>query len=586
MSRHFVRSFLTLAFFFALALNFSSANAQKRRTWDWPVTKTAWTEEDERGFGEFVKALAKTSCQTVDECLRSEANPYRDGDPTDVKFWSDCADWPYFLRGYYSWKNGLPFSYVSEVGSNAGTTEGVDGWVEQRVQYRDWFGNVRERVQMVWGKKPVDPRYSENGNYPNARRTVAPDARGNAVNFFESMDTLQNTVDTGFFRFHPETNAQVDTDFYPVDINPDAVKPGAVAYSPMGHVAIVYDVTPEGRILLFNAHPADKNKPGSGTPVSRSTFETRKEYVRSRAAHGSGLKQWRPFELQGAKWKNGRYTGGRIVFERNENLPWYSTVQFYGTAWNANEDTDATFDINGKTMSYEEFIRRRMATIKLDPVLDLDRKLKEACDLFKVRVNAVQDAVDFGVASQAHPANLPANIFSADGAWEDYSSPSRDIRLRIAFYNMRLDLLDQLKAIKSGDSTVVNRPNLRADLLATYKAASAACTITYRNSADQSVAISGFDSLVKRLPLMSFDPYHCAERRWGATDANELRYCRDDQTKTAWYQAEQTIRNYMDKDWKAEGPIRLEDARDGKLGFGKPGLPDLDIRAFIEKLPQ
>ena len=151
---------------------------------------------------------------------------------------------------------------------------------------------------------------------------------------------------------------------------------------------------------------------------------------------------------------------------------------------------------------------------------------------------------------------------------------------------MRLDLLDQLKAIKSGDASVVNRPNLRSDLLAAYKAASAACTIVYRNSADQNVAIAGFDSLVKRLPLMSFDPYHCPERRWGATDAAELKYCRDDQGKIAWYQAEQTIRNYLDKDWRAAGPISLEDARDGRLGFGKPGAPDLDIRAFIEKLPQ
>ncbi len=40
----------------------------------WRVTKTQWTQSDERAFGEFVHALGTSDCGTMDECLKSSAN--------------------------------------------------------------------------------------------------------------------------------------------------------------------------------------------------------------------------------------------------------------------------------------------------------------------------------------------------------------------------------------------------------------------------------------------------------------------------------------------------------------------------------
>ena len=45
---------------------------------------------------------------------------------------------------------------------------------------------------------------------------------------------------------------------------------------------------------------------------------------------------------------------------------------------------------------------------------------------------------------------------------------------------------------------------------------------------------------------MSFDPYECIERRWGAR-AEELAACTDDESKAHWYKAEQRLRNQIDR---------------------------------------
>ena len=79
------------------------------------IRQEAWTAADERGYGEFIARLGASNCRTVDGCLRNAANPFRASDPQGLRFEADCADLPYFLRFYYAWKRGLPFSYVSDV---------------------------------------------------------------------------------------------------------------------------------------------------------------------------------------------------------------------------------------------------------------------------------------------------------------------------------------------------------------------------------------------------------------------------------------------------------------------------------------
>src|SRR5580658_5212738 len=78
----------------------------------WRILRDHWTADDEAGFGKFVAAIGASNCSSSESCLRDEANPYRKTDQRFIDIDVDCAKLPYLLRGYYAWKNGLPFGYV------------------------------------------------------------------------------------------------------------------------------------------------------------------------------------------------------------------------------------------------------------------------------------------------------------------------------------------------------------------------------------------------------------------------------------------------------------------------------------------
>jgi hypothetical protein len=80
---------------------------------------------------------------------------------------------------------------------------------------------------------------------------------------------------------------------------------------------------------------------------------------------------------------------------------------------------------------------------------------------------------------------------------------------------------------------------------------------------------------------MSFDPYQCIERRWGARDENELSTCRDGAVKRAWYEAEQNLRNQIDRTYDAQMDFTLEELREPGAGKGVASPPDTDTRAYL-----
>ncbi len=40
-----------------------------------------WSEEDERGWRDFIAGLGDADCHSVDQCLHDPANPFRASDP-------------------------------------------------------------------------------------------------------------------------------------------------------------------------------------------------------------------------------------------------------------------------------------------------------------------------------------------------------------------------------------------------------------------------------------------------------------------------------------------------------------------------
>ena len=100
-------------------------------------------------------------------------------------------------------------------------------------------------------------------------------------------------------------------------------------------------------------------------------------------------------------------------------------------------------------------------------------------------------------------------------------------------------------------------------------------------SSDGSKASFGYEEARRRLFRMSFDPYQCIEHRWGAHTPAELSTCRDGARKRAWYVAEQTLRNQLDRTYDARMDFTLADLKTPGPGKGVPSPPDIDVRAYL-----
>jgi hypothetical protein len=80
---------------------------------------------------------------------------------------------------------------------------------------------------------------------------------------------------------------------------------------------------------------------------------------------------------------------------------------------------------------------------------------------------------------------------------------------------------------------------------------------------------------------MSFDPYQCSERRWGATNPGELATCRDGPGKQAWYAAEQNLRDQIDRTYDARMDFTLDELKRPGPGKGVAAPPNVDVRGYL-----
>ena len=87
--------------------------------------------------------------------------------------------------------------------------------------------------------------------------------------------------------------------------------------------------------------------------------------------------------------------------------------------------------------------------------------------------------------------------------------------------------------------------------------------------------------MARRLFALSFDPHHCAERRWGAQDAEELATCADGADKRAWYEAEQRLRNQPDRTYDVRMGFSLADLKKAVPGSGIDQPPGIDVLALL-----
>ncbi len=511
---------LSLALF--LFSHFASAAGR-----EWRV-EHEWTPALESKFSEFVNIMGESGCKSLDACLKStKGNPfYAARTPKDKKFSADCGFFPYALRMYFAWMEGLPFDYVSKP-----------------VQ-----ANPAEETN-------PDIRYTKFGNKPGARFSIT---RGQVLDGPGEIDRMRRGISTATYRMH----YREISDFFPVEIKPRSVRPGTAVYDPSGHAAIVYKIEKDGRVKMMDAHPDNS--------VTRITFD--QKFARSRPTHGAGFRNWRP----------------ELNLSATEKLPGFSIEQ-YGTS----------FELGGEKVTYWDFVRARLGggTLKFSPVSELKTKMLELCSNIHDREAAVQAALRAKINEKAHPEKLPYNIYGTGGEWEEFSSPSRDARLKVAFVEIRTEMERFIGLFKQRSPRIDYKPVpskysprcasgspecfLAASMMSAYEEAvmDRSCIFRYQRS-DGSEKKLSYTDVNQRLFKLSFDPYHCSEQRWGAEDRDELSTCRQSNDKEAWYRAEQNLRNQTERTYDERMDYNV---RDTEARLGVPTAPDVDLWSYLAR---
>ena len=508
----------------------------------WRILKDRWTASDERAWEEFIRAIGESDCRSTDECLKDSANIYRGRNPEGAHFYADCADLPYTLRAYFAWVNGLPFAFASAVAPNGSTR---------------------------------DIRYVAAGNRVVARSAVVTLPGQQPASGLDTLRRITNTVSSAMYRIHPEETRGQPADHYPVSIDPGSIRPGTVVYDPNGHLIVVYRVDPDGRIHYIDAHPDNS--------ITRGVYG--RKFVRARPSMGAGFKNWRPVRLVGAtRAADGSLVGGHYEFAADEELEDFSVEQYYGNEAPDRQRWQAgTFAFEGQRLDYYDWVRAAVAgrTLVYDPLKETRNMVAALCDDIRYRVHAVNEAIAARIHAKPQPDRLPRNIYGTDGEWETYSTPSRDARLKTSFMELRSEVERFVTLAGEGSARIdYAGDDIRADILAAWREEAAACRIAYTNTAGGEVALS-FEAVADRLFDLSFDPYHCVERRWGARDADELASCPDGATKQAWYAAEQRLRNQPERTYDARMDFTLAELRAGAEGSGLDAPPDIDVAAYL-----
>lgn len=536
--------FLKIIFFTGLCLFQRISIAAEDHQW-W-IRRNHWSVRDEQQFSAFVAQIGESRCQSFDQCLKNASNPYQNSDPKTVRFYSDCADLPFMLRAYFAWKNGLPFSYVNEVSPAEGGT---------------------------------DIRYTPKGNRVSDRADVITPSSEKTPNALKVLQVISMDVSSAMFRFHPSLNdTRLFTDLYPVPIQRDSIRPGTVIYDPNGHVAVVYKVESDGRVLYMDAHPDNS--------ITRGTYG--KKFARSNPGMGAGFKNWRPIQLiEAHQDSQGRWIGGRIVGTHNEEIKDFSDEQFYGNQPHPSKDwKKGAFIFKEKSLDYYDFVRQRLATgsLRYEPLTEFKNMLEALCQDLKDRVDAVELAVQNQMHLAPHPPRLPVNIYGTSGDWENYSTPSRDARIKTSFLEIKERMTQFLSLFQKKSPELDYTGNqLEQDLLKTYEETTRSCTIQYTKS-DGSKKSLNFDEVYHRLFKLSFDPYHCSERRWGETTSEGLASCTDDSLKTRWYEGEQFMRNQIERTYDVRMDFTVDQLLIPQKGNGVTSPPDVDFLGVLTNL--
>lgn len=371
----------------------------------------------------------------------------------------DCADLPYYLRAYFAWKLGLPFALRD-----------CDRGKSDRAPACGPILHNESVDEKIHGKDALE-------------------------RFRGFLHLLANRVHSGSAR----TALDDETDFYPVALERAALRPGTIYADPYGHVLMIsswIEQTPEHGGLLFAVDGQPDNS------VGRKRFwEGTFLFASDVKSAGPGFKAFRPI-VRGAD-------------KSLEPLPNKSL---------ASDRRFAPFSVEQARLDREAFYAR-IAKLANPAGLDARAAYAETMNALVEQLTTRVGSVDNGERFMREKNNpvvpMPTGprIFETVGPWEDYATPSRDMRLLIA-----LRVLSGLPAriVEHPELFVLNgrkTTEVRAEIEALHDKQIHERAIEYKRSDGSTFKLTVADILARRQALeMAYNPNDCVEIRWGASE--------------------------------------------------------------------
>jgi hypothetical protein len=515
----------------------------------WPV-RNAWNRETENLYSAWIEKLfdapldAAPSWKALHGVLRDRSRNalfnhlgLRE-DEIGLFIRPDCADLPYFLRAYFAFKMALPFGYAKCTRGSGGEPPKCPAWWNiQNEEPRlappeeiiasggpmEMFSRPGAPPASVPGAARPGPAGAAAPPGPPAKLYGPPPRPPGLAPGFGHY--LRFSIADGVHSGSGRTRANDDnTDYYPVPLNQETLRPGTVYADPYGHLLVIVRRVPQsdggaGVFLAVDGQP-------DGTVARKRFWRGNFLFAQDPALGGPGFKRFRPIVRAG--------NGGlrRLTNDEIAKNPQYGD-----------------FSLDQARLSIEDFYDRMddvMSPAPLDPVRAMKEAITSLEEQVKARVTSVENGRKFQTSGKGE-ASMPdgAAIFETTGAWEDFATPSRDLRLLIAMdvvrtFPDRVARRPERYAMPQGKSVAA----VKAELVSVLAAELAARKFSYPRTDGSPWTLTVQDVIHRATDLeMAYNVNDCVELRWGAPERSEeastcKRYAsRAQRTKMAEYRA-------------------------------------------------
>ena len=388
----------------------------------WPL-RNSWNRGTENLYSAWIEKLfdapldAAPSWKALHEVLRDRSrNVLFDHlglreDQMGLIIRPDCADLPYFLRAYFAFKMGLPFGYSKcSRGGGGQPPKCYTWWNIQNLEPPHQPPPEQEAASDA----PLDVFRQPAATAVNAVAAApSPMAAlkrlGLAAGFGQYVSrTVADGVHSGSGRTKLTDEL---TDYYPVPLTQDALRPGTVYADPYGHMLVLVKRVPQqdGEAGVFLAVDAQPDATVARKRFWRGNFL----FAQDPALGGPGFKRFRPIVRE----KNG--TLHRLTNEEIAKNPQYGD-----------------YSLDQAKLGIEDFYDRMddvMSPAPLEPMSAMKDAITSLEEQVKTRVISVENGRKW-LSGARGDAAMPdgATIFETTGAWEDFATPARDLRLLIA----------------------------------------------------------------------------------------------------------------------------------------------------------